>query len=568
MRLHASLACVALLALAAPVVAQQPPVTMSFRALSEAGAPVLDLKAADVTVKVDGKPRAVKSLELVTISTGAGGATSVPSAPAFATNTRQDTARELILVIDDESITPGKEAPLRDALHQIVSLLSPTDRVGLLSLRTGGTSIGATNDRTKINAAIDTVKGEARQNEALEDFQCRTSQILTSLKGLFEGAADAKTTFVIVSSGVAPLPAQAVQTMGRSSGLCPLRPQHFSEVGQAAAGSPAAAYVVFAIDGRTPPLPDAQSGLESVAGVTLAPFMRLAGNAVPNAQRIAQETAAYYVVTFDVDAADRNGAVHKADIRAARSSVKIKAGTALMLPNASAKVQPKDMVRSADVYRDLPMRATAWPMRDAGNKVKVMALFEPADPAVKLTSAMIALIDGNRIAAQWTAQSGELEKVPVLTALLATSGKYRMRVAAIDSTGRTGTVDYPLEAQLIPAGTMTMSGLTIGLADNGFKSRLLFAPQDQGALGYLELYGVPKGATVTGSIELAPSEQAPAIATTPATVQTATSEDLRIVVGGFSIGGLAPGDYVMRMIVSVDGKVVGTAMRTMSKSAR
>jgi hypothetical protein len=39
-------------------------------------------------------------------------------------------------------------------------------------------------------------------------------------------------------------------------------------------------------------------------------------------------------------------------------------------------------------------------------------------------------------------------------------------------------------------------------------------------------------------------------------------------VGGFAIGTLAPGDYVMRMIVSVNGKVVGTAMRTMSKSAR
>ena len=40
---------------------------------------------------------------------------------------------------------------------------------------------------------------------------------------------------------------------------------------------------------------------------------------------------------------------------------------------------------------------------------------------------------------------------------------------------------------------------------------------------------------------------------------------MRIVAGGFAIGGLAPGDYVMRMIVSVDGKVAGTALRTMRK---
>ncbi|HEX6973565.1 MAG TPA: hypothetical protein VF147_04150 [Vicinamibacterales bacterium] len=564
MRIQVPVVCALLLAGAAPVAAQQSPVTLSFRALTDGGAPVLDLKAADITVKIDGKARTVKSLDLVTIKTGAG-PTSAPANPAFTTNLSNDTARELIFVVDDESITPGKEMPLREALRQVVNLLSPTDRVGILSLRTGGTSIGATSDRARINAVIDGLKGEARQNESLEDFQCRTSQILTSLKGLFEGATDAKTTFVIVSSGLAPLPSEAVQTMGRSSGLCPLRAQHFSDVGQAAAGSPAAAYVIFAIDGRMPPLQNAQAGLESVAGVTSAPFMRLAGDTVPNAQRIAHETAAYYVAKVDVEPGERNGAVHKADVRASRGGVKIKSGTALTLSNASAKVQPKDLIRSAETYRDLPLRATAWPMRDAGNKVKVMALFEPVDAGVKLTSAMIGLIDGTRIAAQWTAQSGELEKAPMLAALLAAPGKYRMRVAAVDSTGRAGTVDYPLDAQLVPAGTMTMSGLTIGLADNGFKPRLLFAPQDQGALGYLEVYGVPKGASVTGLIELAPSEQAPPIATTPATVQNASSEDMRIVVGGFSIGGLAPGDYVMRMVISVDGKVAGTAMRTMSK---
>jgi hypothetical protein len=566
MRTPIPVACAFLLLVATPVLAQTP-VTMSFRALAEGGVPVLDLKAADVTVKIDGKARTVKSLELVTINTGAG-ATAVPSSPAFASNAAHDTAREVIIVVDDESLTPGKEAPVRDALQQIVKLLSPTDRVGLLSLRSGGTSVGATNDRAKIAATIDGLKGEARQSELLEDFQCRTSQILTSLKGLFEGATDAKTTFVIVSSGVAPLPAQAVQTMGRSSGLCPLRPQHFSDVGLAAAGSAAAAYVVFAIDGRDAPNPDAQAGLESVAGVTMAPFMRLAGNAVPNAARISRETAAYYVVTFDVDAADRNGSAHKADIRSTRNGVKVKAGTSLSLANASTKAQPKDMLRSADTYRDLPLRATGWAMRDAGSKLKVITLFDSPDPTAKITAASIAIIDGNRIIAPWTAQAAELGKSPVVAALLVPPGKYRLRVAATDASGRAGTVDYPLEAQLTTAAPITMSALTIGVADNGFKPRIQFGPADQGALGYLELYGAPKDATVTVALELAPSETAPAMGTTGGTIQASNTEDMLKAVGGFAIGTLAPGDYVMRMIVSVNGKVVGTAMRTMSKSAR
>lgn len=555
--------CALTLLLAAPAVAQGP-VTISFRAVGDGGQPVLDLKPADLALKVDGKPREVKSLDLVKIGGGAP-AGPVPAQPAFGSNTTADTGRDVILIIDDESIAPGKETPVQDGLRQFMKKLVPADRVGMLSLRSGGVSIGATTDRAKIAAAIDALKGEAQINESTADFQCRTSQILQSMKAVIEGATDAKMTLVMVSSGIAPLPSAQTTTMGTSSGLCQLRPPHFSEVGQAAAGSPAAFYVVFLVDGRATPSSDAQSGLESLAGVASAPLIRLAGNTTSNLNRIADETSAYYVATFDVDPAERNGSAHKAELHATRSGVKVDAGTNLMLAKSGAKA-PKDMLRSADAFRELPLRATGFTMRDAGNKVKVMALFEPAGPGVKLASAMIALIDGSKIAAQWTAQGAELENTPAVAALLVAPGNYRMRLAATDASGRSGAVDYPLQAQLTTAGPITMSTLTLGVAGARFKPVLAFGPADQGAVGYLELYGVPKGAVVTGSIELAPSEDAPAIGTTPATIQPATAEDMRIAVGGFSIGGLEPGNYVMRMIISIDGKVVGTAMRTLSKA--
>lgn len=558
--------CALMLLVAAPAFAQGP-ATLSFRAMTEAGQPVTDLKAADLALKIDGKPREVKSLELVKIGSGAA-AGPVPARPAFGSNTATDTGRDVILVIDDESIAPGKEAPAQDALRQFLKKLVPADRVGMLSLRSGGVTIGATTDRAKIATAIDALKGEAQINESTTDFQCRTSQVLQSVKALLEGATDAKTTLVLVSSGIAPLPPeQSRATLGTSSGLCQLRPPHFSEVGQAAAGSPAAFYVVFDVDGRATASSDAQAGLESLAGVASAPLIRLAGNTTSSLNRIADETSAYYVAAFDVEAAERNGSAHKAELRLSRNGVKVEAGNSLVLAKSTG-TSPKDMLRSAETYRALPLRATGWAMRDAGNKLKVIALFEPADPGVKLASAMIALIDGNKIAAQWTAQAGELDRTPVLAALLVAPGNYRLRVAATDTSGRGGAVDYPLPAQITAAGPITMSALTIGVADNGFKPRVVFGASDQGAVGYLELYGVPKGAAVTGSIELAPSEDTPAIATTPATIQPATAEDMRIVVGGFSIGTLPPGDYVMRMNISIDGKVAGTAMRTMSKAAK
>ena len=554
--------CALALLSAAPAVAQGP-VTISFRALTDSGQPVLDLKPADLALKMDGKAREVKSLDLVEIGGGAP-AGPAPARPAFGSNTTVDNGRDVILIIDDESIAPGRVTPVRDALRQFVKKLVPADRLGMLSLRSGGVSIGATTDRAKIAAAIDALNGEAQANETTEAFECRTSQILQSIKGVLEGATEAKTTLVMVSSGIAPLPSTQAATMGRSSGLCQLRPQNFSDVGQAAAGSPAAFYVVSLVDGRTTPSSDAQAGLESLAGAASAPVIRLAGNTTSNLNRIADETSAYYVATIDVDLAERTGSAHKAELHATRNGVKIDAGTNLMLAKPGAKA-PKDMLRSADAFRELPLRATGWTMRDAGNKVKVIALFETPDPGVKLASAMIALIDGSKIAAQWTAQGAELENTPAVAALVAPPGNYRLRLAATDASGRSGAVDYPLQAQLTTAGPITMSTPTLGVPGARFKPVLVFGPSDQGALGYLELYGVPKGAAVTGTIEMAPSEDAPAFATTPATIQAATAEDMRIVVGGFSIGTLDPGNYVVRMIVSIDGKVAGTAMRTLTK---
>ena len=48
-------------------------------------------------------------------------------------------------------------------------------------------------------------------------------------------------------------------------------------------------------------------------------------------------------------------------------------------------------------------------------------------------------------------------------------------------------------------------------------------------------------------------------------MQKGPTEDARVVFGGFSIATLEPGDYLMRAIVSIDGKVAGTVSGTLRK---
>ena len=232
------------------------------------------------------------------------------------------------------------------------------------------------------------------------------------------------------------------------------------------------------------------------------------------------------------------------------------------------------MVRVATVFRDLPIRASGYVKRNPGNdkvQVQVLAIFEPAEPSTKLASAVVALFDDKgKLAAQWTAQPDDLSSGGGRTVLPVPAGpSYRMRVAATDASGRAGTADYELRAETIAATPLKLSGLVLGTADGGsFQPRLQFGAAQQAAVGYLEIYGVTKTSAVVVSLELASSPDGPALATTDTTVQAGGAEDMRIAFGGFAIGGLAPGDYLMRAVVSVDGKPVGRSTHTLRKIAQ
>ena len=73
-------------------------------------------------------------------------------------------------------------------------------------------------------------------------------------------------------------------------------------------------------------------------------------------------------------------------------------------------------------------------------------------------------------------------------------GVYRLRVAALDSDGRQGTVDYDLVAGLLEAQPLRLSGLVLGtIYDSRFTPKLVFGT-DQAAAVVVEVYGQAPGA--------------------------------------------------------------------------
>jgi hypothetical protein len=211
------------------------------------------------------------------------------------------------------------------------------------------------------------------------------------------------------------------------------------------------------------------------------------------------------------------------------------------------------------------LRAAAYASHQPDDsRLKIIAVAEPIDPGVPLTAAAAGLIDSKgKLVAQWTAERGDLQAVPLIAGLAGTPGPYRLRVAAVDANGRRGTVDYRFRAELTNAGPVKLSAIALGTSQDGaFRPRLQFEAH-QMAVVFFEIYGRMKAPSVR--IELAASEDAQPLASVPATV-TATSESERhIVVGALPIAALAPGDYLVRALVTSDGRPLGNVTRTLRK---
>src|SRR5688572_15792326 len=122
---------------------------ISFAAVTNSGAVVPDLRADEVTVRIDGRSRQIRSLHVVSIAASSDRATVALPQP-FASNTVSARGRDIHLVVDDESFVAGGEQVLRAAAERLLSGAAPSDRIALFAIPHGGVNVGLTTDRTRI----------------------------------------------------------------------------------------------------------------------------------------------------------------------------------------------------------------------------------------------------------------------------------------------------------------------------------------------------------------------------------------------------------------------------------
>jgi VWFA-related protein len=620
-----ALAAITLLALSAVVVrsaAQQAPafksgvelVPVTFLAVAEDGRPIPDLKPYEVSIRVNNRERKLASLEFVRLAGAAIGGSPIPKPLPlpFGTNRLLEAGRIVLIVVAHESISAGKERPARDAAIRFLSGLSPRDRVGVVLIPRGRVDVDLTTDHERVAAALGRIVGQAPENPSESDRLCRSRLTLQGMADLLRSlaAVDGPKTVVFISSGLMPPKRDGPLTTSRSNwapGFCELVTQDYDAVGVSAGLARAHMYVVQPEDLRVdsgrpptdsmgrvtaggPPDPgrrafadpsvsrfatadDELNGLQNLTGVTGGEIFRLMATPPDDVfARVARESAGYYIASFEPDDAERNGQPHHLSVRALRDHVTVRAGPQLLIArvDAPAALTPQTVLREPPLRRDLPLRVTAYPARDpSGSGVRILAVAEPIDPGAKLTGAAFGVFGPEgRLVARSTSTADDLRTRPLLAAIPVTAGTYRVRVAATDALGRAGSADVELDANLTEAGPLQASGLALGVVRaDAFEPRMEFGT-DAAAVVYLELYGsVPRRETLSVAMEIGETLGGPPLGTIPARVSQADEAGRRVVTAVIPIGGLLPGDFVVRAVVAIDGKPVGRVIRTLRKAA-
>jgi hypothetical protein len=315
--------------------------------------------------------------------------------------------------------------------------------------------------------------------------------------------------------------------------------------------------------------------MEHLVGVTGGKILSLTGSTGTAMERVVRETAAYYLASLEALPTDRSGRTQTVSVNVARRGVEVRSqpqitfakpgqgGTSLVEPSL------RDMLSTNVIFRDMPLRAAGFPALAAeGDNVRIVTVAEPVETGVKLESLGAVLFDRDgKVTAQWLATADELKRAPVMAAMSAPPGLYRLRVAALDSTGRSGTADFEVEAEIVRTGPLKLSSLILGLLRDGkFEPKLQFTTEPL-AIAYLELEGAAPGAKVSAAVEVAQTLNGPAVVSVPLVVQP-SGDNRFAAMGSVAVGALPPGDYIVRAIVGTEGHPPTRVVRTMRKSVR
>jgi hypothetical protein len=555
--------------------------TVDFVAVQADGTPVADLQKSEVEIRVGDRIRIVKSLRRVSAAPPARREGGSP----YGTNDSVAVGRRFVLVVDQESFSAGREQLLRNAVDGLVAQLTPADLTMVAALPFGGVKVPFTSDTARIRRAMDGVSGQGSTNETGSDLACRTRRFLESLDGFLmeQPVVGSPATVVLFTAGLAGPRRDNPITL--APGMCELLVNQFRRITAVASAARANFYLMQPADigmsatisretiagggytGSDNPL----EGIEHLAGATGAARLSLDATGTASLLRVARESSAFYEAELEPERSEVFGRSRAFAVRVLRKDVTVRARPEITLADplrrsAGTRLVVTDLLASPEAFTDLRLRIAGFTVREAAERLRVGVVVEPVDPAAALASVGAILIAGDgRVVGRWFAK--DAAERPLLGAMAAPPGTYRLRVAALDTAGRAGAAEDDIEVGLTPVGPISLGALMLGVSrPEGTRLQLEFGSEPT-AIASFDIYGGAAGLRLSATLEVARSQDGPALVTLPLTLKRA-DESRVVATGAVPLGALPPGDYVVRGVIRVEDGPPGRVMRTLRKVAR
>jgi VWFA-related protein len=138
------------------------------------GKPVRRLTPEDFTLTVDGKTRAIASLEYVDLSEEQEQAEAPLPSPYFGTNEGVPRGRLVMIVVDQGNIRAGSGRAAMGAADHLLDRLTPADRTALVTIPPPGPHVDITAEHGLVRDALRKVSGRSR-------FEGRTLSLTEAL---------------------------------------------------------------------------------------------------------------------------------------------------------------------------------------------------------------------------------------------------------------------------------------------------------------------------------------------------------------------------------------------------
>ena len=526
-------ACAAVVGAAQPP-AQDPAPAATFRStvdlvpvdvniLDDTGKPVTGLEAADFTLKVDGKPRRVVSVQYVPSVREQGPAAPTPE--HYSSNERSSGGRMIMLVVDQGNIGSGRGRVVLRAARKFVSQLSPADRVGLMTLPGAGPQIDFTEHHALVATMIEKAVGQNSGYQAIHRIgmseaaeiqrgnQLMLIEVTTRECANMEGmeltlchrqiSTDAMTMYSLARQRarsslmalkhllerLALTPSQKTIIYISEALVVDRELSDISWISEAAAQAQAVVYVLqldtpmfdAEVARPSPTMTEdrvmGEEGLGVLAGFTRGALMRVVGNGDSAFARLSLELSGYYLLSFEPEPGDRDGRAHKIAVSVpGRRNTSVRARTEFVVgaPRVrSAEEILTETMRAPLLSSEIPLKLSTYTLRDP-DEDRLMVLFateidrsmnagEKISLAYVLIDAKGAVI-GSRFLKNISSavQSGTRSQSFVASLPAGPSGMYTVKLSVVDESGRRGSVEHRFRAQLTSAGQVRVTDLLIG----------------------------------------------------------------------------------------------------------